>query len=355
MKRETMTILSREQSYRLNERLEQLCSTGIPGTEIKNIIKQELGLDWSLQGVFSRVKRLGHPWVPTPRKHRILGRAGYLEEDQWQACYEDPAYEARRAIVEIGKGIAEPEIAERVICRECIRVALDDPTRKHRVPLLKHGSLHGKNRHLADIHGITGGEEEYHRRHSEALLFTGKRLAELCKPKKTTEQYITERAQSYATPEELKAALKDPYYEGDIPYVICRVARCGFKSCYDLGGHLKNAHELTVKDYRRTGYWPLMPKRTLAEHAQREATKRRDLKNKAWRPDGWHSWSADEQAIGIMLIENPDLSGNEIGIRLDESRLKCPWGDGWQRSLTTPGTGANVLSKIRKKIAQRPR
>jgi hypothetical protein len=82
-----------------------------------------------------------------------------------------------------------------------------------------------------------------------------------------------------------------------------------------------------------------------------------------WRPDDWNDWEkwpADRKMVGLMLIENRLLTNTEIGQILDESRLPCPFGNGrdgnsWERALTSPGTGANWILKVRKDLGIRAR
>jgi hypothetical protein len=108
---------------------------------------------------------------------------------------------------------------------------------------------------------------------------------------------------------------------------------------------------------RRSGfcqahYWQNYAATPGKREAARQRTARYRLRQqkklaKAWRPDGWEKLSADEQMVVLMLIENPTISNREIGIRLDDSRLRCPWGDSWERQLMKPGSAANWIAKIR--------
>src|SRR5437899_362311 len=60
----------------------------------------------------------------------------------------------------------------------------------------------------------------------------------------------------------------------------------------------------------------------------------------AWRPEDWSDWEKwppDRKMVGLMLIENRRLLNRQIGEMLDESRLPCPFGNSWERTLTQPG------------------
>jgi hypothetical protein len=64
-------------------------------------------------------------------------------------------------------------------------------------------------------------------------------------------------------------------------------------------------------------------------------------------------WHPNDQAVARLLIENPARSNEEIGVILDERRVKCPptWGGGesWERELKR-GAGAKFISKLRARL-----
>jgi hypothetical protein len=105
----------------------------------------------------------------------------------------------------------------------------------------------------------------------------------------------------------------------------------------------------TTECWART-YTILHPERR--EYYRNYATR---LRERAWRPADWEGWPVWQQAVGIKIIENPNLEPREIGILMDNSRtsFRCPehWKHvSFERAFTTPGPGATWLSKIRTKI-----
>jgi hypothetical protein len=329
---------------RMARRLRELCAAQLPGTEIRTALNHEFVLNWTLAAYFRLVQHLNLPWIPTPRAGRQKGATEYLPEDQWKLCYEDPAYEARK------------EIRDRLICRECVREALADPTL--RVPLLKDGSMQGKGRHLDVIHHMK--LKEYQLRNPVARIFTFERIAQ--QTRVDVQKLMDDYAKQYATPEELAAAQKDPRYEkrnGISDRVICRKPRCGFKSLGRLDKHFRQAHEMDteeIEEHRREYHWPpIMSADDLAKHAEREQASRKELRRTGWRPVGWKKWPLWKRAVGIIIIENPGLEPRDIGVRMDEERppFRCPesWKqDSWERAFTTPGPGATWLSRLREKL-----
>ncbi len=122
----------------------------------------------------------------------------------------------------------------------------------------------------------------------------------------------------------------------------------------------KRGQQEFLKDPQRVDAW----KESLAiaqndpgiRENKRAAMKRHmRVKNAAsaavWRPSDWNTWRPEDQMAGVLLLENPGITNAEIGQRMDErSRLRCPFGDSWERALTRPGTGANWIASIRKKL-----
>ena len=330
-----MTILAREQSENLNQRLRELCAGQVHGTRIREILNRELALDppWTLNAFWGRAKKLGVRWIATPKAGRPIGGAQYLPEDQRQACYQDPAYEARN------------RISDRIVCRECFQ-------------LLKDGSMQaraGNGGHLCALHDKMK-LKQYRLRNPGAPIFTCERIAK--QEGRDVAEVIARQADEYATPAELAAAQKDRHWEeiNWLDYVICRVDRCGFKSFARLDKHLHNAHAISTKKYRHEWQWPIMTRLELDQHKRNVKDARAELKTaakKAWRPQDWDTkWSADEQFVAVTLIETPTISNSEIGIRLDQSRFPCPFGGMWEESLTEPGSGANWIYRLRKRLKQ---
>lgn len=75
-----------------------------------------------------------------------------------------------------------------------------------------------------------------------------------------------------------------------------------------------------------------------------------DRTSKFWRPADWWDKSIDYRIVGSELLSKAYMSNEELGKRLDSSRLlKCPYGtDGWEIALRGSGRAANYVTEIRK-------
>jgi hypothetical protein len=284
---------------RYKRRLAQLCKTGTPGPEITKRLNQEFELNWTLQAHFQRAKDHGLSWPSAQRKGRRVAPAEYLPENQRESCYQDPAWEARNNWL------------DRLVCRECFVIMRD-------------GTMHGA-RHLQSMHGLT--LEQYRLRHPKAPIFTIERIAK--QTEVDVQQHMREIVDSYATPEELAAAGADPKYEAHNlveKYVICRIARCGFKATSGVPKHLRNAHGVSGKEaveaYRRDHGWPqIYSRRELSRSSAHQSERMATLKTEA-RLAGEAKkiellkslkgrWKEDKEKIGMALILDPNLSNAE--------------------------------------------
>src|ERR1039458_124525 len=81
---------------KLKRRMRQLCAQGTPGPELRKILNQEFDLSWSFSAYFQRAQGWGFTWTAALRAGIRLTPAEFLSEDQQSACYEDPAYDARK-------------------------------------------------------------------------------------------------------------------------------------------------------------------------------------------------------------------------------------------------------------------
>ncbi|MCU1271011.1 MAG: hypothetical protein JWN74_2305 [Acidobacteriaceae bacterium] len=291
-----MTILPREQSDNVDQRLRELCLARMPGTQITNTINSEMGLDWTLQAYWGRVRRLELPWNRTEKAGQPHPSTEYLPENKRATCREDPAYEGRNGIL------------DRVICRECFAI-------------LRDGAMHGKRGHLWTIHKKMS-LETYWRRNPGVRIFTFERIARQAHI--DLDKYVAKEVANYGTPDELKAAQKNPRYEEDngiTQYVICRVERCGFKSICRLAKHLDNAHGMSTKEYRRDRSWPIMTAEELDNKAKFGRSLYANRKRLAWRPDNWGDQPASWRLIATELLSREDHMPNaELITRLMSSR-----------------------------------
>jgi hypothetical protein len=233
--------LTPERSRQVDARLRERIEAGMPGTEIVKTINGEIGQALTLPAYFARAQRLNLQWPPTPKAGRPWSGTESFPQDQWQACYDDPVYEARN------------QIRDRLVCRECLRKALLNPTLH--VALYCDGAMEGEHGHLRRIHGI--GKKDYRLLHPGAPINTWDRIAK--ESGRDVYQVMASRVDKYATPEERAVAQNDPRYDKDKPYVICRVPRCGFKSTALLGKHLSQAHGMDaekIAEHRHEYKWP---------------------------------------------------------------------------------------------------
>ena len=128
--------LTPEESRYVDARLLKLLTAGTPGKESGETINREIGKELTLPAYYARFQRLAREnpeleleWVPTPKAGRPWAGTEEFPKDQWEACYADPVYEARKGI------------HNRVVCRECLRKALLDPCWP--VALYRDGALEG--------------------------------------------------------------------------------------------------------------------------------------------------------------------------------------------------------------------
>jgi hypothetical protein len=118
--------------------------------------------------------------------------------------------------------------------------------------------MDGKRGHLWTIHEKMS-LNNYYSRHPGVRIFTFERIAQ--QQKIDIKEYLAKEVENYATPDELAEAQTNHRYEDDhgiTQYVICRMERCGFKSIARLDKHLRNAHDMDTKEYRREHHWPIM-------------------------------------------------------------------------------------------------
>jgi hypothetical protein len=132
--------LTPEESRYVDARLLKLLTAGTPGKESGETINREIGKELTLPAYYARFQRLAREnpeleleWVPTPKAGRPWAGTEEFPKDQWEACYADPVYEARKGI------------HNRVVCRECLRKALLDPCWP--VALYRDGALEGEDGH----------------------------------------------------------------------------------------------------------------------------------------------------------------------------------------------------------------
>jgi transposase-like protein/predicted transcriptional regulator len=318
-----------EQSEQLNRQIAELHATG----HSRKQIAETIGLGYAT--ICQRGRKLGLEWLSTRAgRPRLTSATEYLPQDQVKMCYDDPAYEARNGI------------ADRVICRECCRKALED--RSSRVALFRDGAMDGKRGHIRLIHDLR--RKEYDRRNPGAPIFTWRRRADEANQKfiskaderrVTAEQMMAEEVESYLTEEELAAAKLDPEYEdkpGMERYVICREDRCGFKSASPLNKHVWNVHGMKIGPYRRKHNWPnVIPRALRKRKAERAREAQTDLKRRAWRPQDWAGKPIEWRIIGTELLSCDGYMSNEdLGQRLDKSRiLICPYGKSWKVALSS--------------------
>jgi hypothetical protein len=344
--------------------IREFSAQGLPGMEITRLVNAKLGIDWGYQNYWHRMKKhIDCPWIFTQRAGRPVGRGEYLAKEKWKACYEDPGYEARM-----------PEIWDKVICRECLREALDG--KRSCVAFLKGNSL---TKHLADVHGMKN-RRDYRCLHPCAPMYSCEVYAFLRyrgqyrrlqthapswrklydtfqQNRELVEKCASERAQRYATPEERLAAVNEPdYYEKRLrTHVICLIERCGEKTRH-LWKHLLTQHDgMTTKAYRRQRPGARMiPIEALdkAREKGRDARKRTKQALAALeRPKDWFEKPMDWRIIGTELLSQKYMDNAELGERLEESRiLKCPYGPSWCRALSGAHknrSAVNFISDIR--------
>ena len=290
--RRTVHRLPQEESQLMDRRLRELCKAGVLGTEIRKILNDEFDLSWTFSTYFQRAGRLDLVWTKTRRAERPWAGAEDLPKDQWKACSEDPAYEARQ------------EIADRVICRRpgCFKMFRD-------------GAMDGKDGHLWRIHRKDLECDDpkkvrkcYRRRHPGAPLFTFERIAKQ-QGGLDVFKLMAKEADLYATPEQRTAADADPEYEPpDSKYVICREERCGFKSRGRLTKHLANEHGIhgkkAVEAWRRKHNWaPIFSQDYLAKRA--EDLKKRNERLRAFAKIG--------RQLGQAEAPKPAKSRGKVG------------------------------------------
>jgi hypothetical protein len=244
---------------RLRQRMRRLCAQQTPGPELTEKLNQEFHLNWSLQAYFQRAKVWRFTWTAASRAGRRSTPTEFLPEERREACYKDPAFEAREGIT------------DRVICRECFSV-------------LRDGAMDGKDGHLRTMHRLT--RKEYRLRNPGTPLFTRQRMAD--DSGADVRKLMAERAEEYASPAEFAAARSDPKYDEKLAFVICRVARCGFKATAELADHLRNAHGILGKEalaaYRREHGWcPISSQRARKLSSSRNSKRWAKLKAKADR------------------------------------------------------------------------
>src|SRR5207253_2801595 len=81
----TLRRLTPKESRQLDRRLRELCLAQMPGTEVRNTINREMGLNWTLQAYFRRAASLNLPWTYT-RRAGLSNAESYLAEDQRKRC-----------------------------------------------------------------------------------------------------------------------------------------------------------------------------------------------------------------------------------------------------------------------------
>jgi hypothetical protein len=74
-------------------------------------------------------------------------------------------------------------------------------------------------------------------------------------------------------------------------------------------------------------------------------------------PPDWDEWPIDRRIIGVELLREKHISNEDLGERLDSSRLlRCPHADSWERALSGPKNGSkraiNLISEIRKRLGR---
>jgi hypothetical protein len=259
-------------------------------------------------------KRGGRPWMGTEK----------FPEDQWEACYSDPVYEARK------------QIRDRLVCRECLRIALSVDS-SHHVARYRDGAMDGKGGHLRGLHGLS--MHGYRLLHPGAPINTWERIAKESGKNTGRDvdvgQLMSKAADEYATPEELRLAQNDPKYDCDLRYVICRVPRCGFKSVARLTKHFSQVHDMNpeqMEDHRREyGWYSIMTKDYKAAKAEQNRERITELKQKAWRPSDWDDPKKveDRTVATEILLADPRNRNKEVAKRLDALKIRCPYAKTW--------------------------
>ena len=65
-------------------------------------------------------------------------------------------------------------------------------------------------------------------------------------------------------------------------------------------------------------------------------------------------WQPNDQTVARMLIDDPSLTNDQIGLRLDDRRTKCPFGAGfsWQRELKRAAGSKWIRQRVRDRLCK---
>ncbi len=94
--------------------------------------------------------------------------------------------------------------------------------------------------------------------------------------------------------------------------------------------------------------------KSYARHQKERTEYARQRRAAAWRPADWDTKPIEWRIIGTELLSQEYISNEDLGARLDSSRLlTCPYGDNWKSALsstkaTKRETATNLIGEIRK-------